>query len=232
MIKAEHSALPFAPPGTRKGNSVPLAPQGVALKAALTMQNGKRDSEPLVSDTFAKLEVAPHVSAVGFLVVDSSLEPMSFNAEAVRILTYPSKVADVKHLDLLLAEKIRTSLVRSDHAGGSPFVSEFQSGRRRYFCRVLSPDSQFKGSSCVVVLLERGPAGLAPLSQITERFKLTRREREVLGLLLQGLTSKEMASRLNISPNTVKVFLRLIMTKMGVSSRSAVLPKIIMMQSH
>ena len=48
--------------------------------------------------------------------------------------------------------------------------------------------------------------------------------------LLQGLSSKEIANRMNVSPNTVKAFLRLIMIKTGVSSRSAVVGKIMMTQ--
>ena len=39
--------------------------------------------------------------------------------------------------------------------------------------------------------------------------------------------SKEIADRMTVSPNTVKAFLRLVMIKMGVSSRSAIMAKII-----
>jgi DNA-binding CsgD family transcriptional regulator len=45
--------------------------------------------------------------------------------------------------------------------------------------------------------------------------------------LLQGLTSKEIAQRMGISPNTVKAFLRLVMVKMGVSTRSGIVGKIV-----
>jgi hypothetical protein len=44
--------------------------------------------------------------------------------------------------------------------------------------------------------------------------------------LLQGLTSKEIANRMNISVNTVKAFLRLIMVKMNVSTRSGIAGKV------
>jgi len=46
-------------------------------------------------------------------------------------------------------------------------------------------------------------------------------------LLLQGLSNKEIANRMNISPNTVNTFFRLIMIKMGVSSRSGILARMI-----
>jgi DNA-binding CsgD family transcriptional regulator len=50
---------------------------------------------------------------------------------------------------------------------------------------------------------------------------------EVVALLVEGLTSKEIANRMKISSNTVKAFLRLVMVKMGVSTRSGVVGKII-----
>jgi len=68
------------------------------------------------------------------------------------------------------------------------------------------------------------------LSQVSRQFNLTQREREALEYLLQGLTSKAIANRMNISPNTVKAFLRMIMIKTGVSSRAAMVGKIILSQ--
>jgi len=48
---------------------------------------------------------------------------------------------------------------------------------------------------------------------------LTRREREVLALLIKGLTNAEMAERLIISRSTVKVHVSHILSKLDVSSR-------------
>jgi RNA polymerase sigma factor (sigma-70 family) len=48
---------------------------------------------------------------------------------------------------------------------------------------------------------------------------LTAREREVLWLLLEGLTNAEIASRLCISRSTAKVHVRHILEKLGVRSR-------------
>jgi DNA-binding CsgD family transcriptional regulator len=70
------------------------------------------------------------------------------------------------------------------------------------------------------------------LSQVCQQFNLTQREQEVLEYLLQGMRNKEIANRMNISPNTVRAFLRLIMIKTGVSSRSAIVGKIMMTQRN
>ena len=55
----------------------------------------------------------------------------------------------------------------------------------------------------------------------SEIANLTMREREVLGLLARGLTNKEIASILTITPNTVKRHLKSLFGKLGVNTRSA-----------
>ena len=47
---------------------------------------------------------------------------------------------------------------------------------------------------------------------------------------MHGFTSKEIAARMKISPNTVKAFLRLIMLKLRVSTRSGIVGRIL--ESH
>jgi len=66
-------------------------------------------------------------------------------------------------------------------------------------------------------------AGAAP----GELAALTDREREVLGLLARGLTNKDIAEALVITPNTVKRHLKAIFEKLGVHTRSAAAAKAI-----
>src|ERR1035437_1098821 len=130
------------------------------------------------------------------------------------------------------------SLLRIGHAppsstvksqGGTAFVKEFTSGKRRYICKSFqfacnghdSPQPAF------AVLLERDTANIhSALADISAQFGLTQREGETVEFLLQGLTSKEIGTRMNISANTVKAFLRLVMVKMKVSTRSGIAGKI------
>jgi LuxR family maltose regulon positive regulatory protein len=49
---------------------------------------------------------------------------------------------------------------------------------------------------------------------------LTAREREVLHLIAEGLSNQELAARLHLSPQTVKVHTRNIYSKLGVTSRT------------
>ena len=189
----------------------------------------KTSSAQAVGSVEKEREVPPKTAA-GFLLMDSSLKPVLFNTEAIEILSYPDKLANLTHSDVLVAARVRSRLLSKKVE--SPFVNEFRSGGRRYFCRTFIVDSYARNLSrpCIAVLLERGPSGLASLSQVSQQFNLTQREREALEYLLQGLPSKAIADRMNISPNTVKALLRMIMIKTGVSSRSAMVSKIILAQ--
>jgi LuxR family transcriptional regulator, maltose regulon positive regulatory protein len=65
--------------------------------------------------------------------------------------------------------------------------------------------------------LSAPPASLA-LQPAAE--PLTAREREVLTLIAEGLSNQELAARLHLSPQTVKVHTRNIYSKLGVTSRT------------
>jgi DNA-binding CsgD family transcriptional regulator len=174
--------------------------------------------------------MATAIASVGVLLLDSAMNPIFANQAAAEILLYPRKVEAHRRTNGFLASKIRGTLLSGESSRLPTLVAKFQSGKRLYRCRtfrmnaVAEEDSQ----SSVAVLLERGSVGSISLVQVSERFNLTTRELEVLQCLSEGgLTTKEIAARIGISPNTVKAFLRLIMLKMGVSTRSGILGKAI-----
>lgn len=167
----------------------------------------------------------------GLIVVDSSFGVVAYNGEALRILSYPHQTENIRQPDTWLSSKIRADLVVGE---SSPKLAErFRSARRTYLCRSFQLDfrKQSNGSGhfggSLVVLLERKSNYSVKLNEMSERFGLSQRERETVENLLEGLTSKEIAQRMNISPNTVKAFLRLTMVKMNVSTRSGIIGRII-----
>jgi len=83
------------------------------------------------------------------------------------------------------------------------------------------------GGLSLAVLLERNHRGPLDLGLAAQKFRLTQREREALGLLMQGHATKQIACRMDISPNTAKTFMRSLMFKTGACDRSGILAKIL-----
>ena len=170
-------------------------------------------------------------SSAGVLLMDESLRAVWFNIEAARILAYPQKPENSKTLTAeALGEKIRASL--GTQSLRSPSSTEFTSGRRCYLCRAFRLEPQEKGNRgpSIAVLLERSPRAIVSLSAMCAQFQLTPREQQTLELLSVGLDTKEIANSLGISGNTAKVYIRMVMAKMGVSSRMGILAKILSMR--
>lgn len=159
-------------------------------------------------------------SMPGLLLVDASLQPIYVSHEAVQILAYP----ETSSLERYVKEKVRFVFA----SVGSSVLTEFISGRRRYLCRkfpVASSSATSLREAAVAILLERSKPQFDG-SLIAAQFHLSQRERETMELLVHGFTSKEIANRMRISPNTVKAFLRLIMVKMSVTTRSGLVARV------
>ena len=181
----------------------------------------------------------------GLVVVTSSLNLVASNEEAIQILTFPVLPGKVHRSDPQLKKKIRSFLGNGSGGNGSGgnssggngsgengsgFVHEFLSGKRSYLCRCFPVNTavNHNGSSPTHVLVfERRTTNSIVMSEVYDRFGVTPREQQAIQLLLQGLTSKEIASHMNISPNTVKSFIRLVMVKLGVSTRSGIVGKVL-----
>ena len=62
-------------------------------------------------------------------------------------------------------------------------------------------------------------AGARGREQVLEDVRMTRREREVIELIGEGLSNKEIAKRLNIAAHTVKSHVRNVMEKLALHTR-------------
>jgi DNA-binding CsgD family transcriptional regulator len=188
-------------------------------------QDGKRDSGEASPNKMRLL----NRSETGFLLLNAALEPLYMNTRAAEILFHPDKPNRMKDFSNQLTARIRTMIANGGPPSGVSVCREFLSGRRHYVCQLLDahlPGNSSRGSS-LALLLERSAGAKADTAKVCLQYHLTQREAEAVQLLVLGLASKEIAARMGISPNTVKVFLRLAMVKMGVSSRSGIMSKFI-----
>ena len=83
-----------------------------------------------------------------------------------------------------------------------------------------------------VVAAARGETRLTPevqgelvrqirMREVEDRPALSPREREILGLIAEGMSAPEVAASLHLSPSTVKTHLQSLYEKLGVSDRAA-----------
>jgi DNA-binding CsgD family transcriptional regulator len=153
---------------------------------------------------------------------------MFVNDEAIRILSYPGHQEGTPCLKESLARMIQSLDLKPESTLEKYSVKRFTSGRRHYTCQLLpvSPSGPNPKQTAMALLIERDPVS-AGLLAIAKKFNLTQREYEAVGHLALGMTSKEIAARMGISPNTVKAFLRLAMIKTGVTTRSGIIGKFV-----
>jgi DNA-binding CsgD family transcriptional regulator len=171
---------------------------------------------------------------LGIVLMDSSLRPIAFNREATTILKYAAD-SGTQGKQILRIPKELLELIRSQKPIDSlSLLTHFRAGRREYICQAQSLEScgECLPQPTVVLLLQRNSSAHETVHKLASQFNLTEREGEALQGIAIGLTSKEVAERMHISPNTVKAFLRLIMVKMGVTTRSAVVAKILEQSPH
>ena len=172
-------------------------------------------------------------ATAGLVLLDAQNRMVYHNPEAANILVFPGQdgrtngpVVDV------LPRELQAALSKSDSRSRSTSsLADFRSGKRRYKCRVfvLAPPGR-PAQATTAILLERSTPVFRDVSALARQFRLTLREQETVELLTLGLTSKEIASRMNISPNTVKAFFRMVMTKMAVTTRAGIVGKIALME--
>ncbi len=168
-------------------------------------------------------------SELGLVVLDPSLKPMAFNWDAALILSYPERPSRNQKLDLRIPDEILQDIRQIGSTGPIRVMTRFNAGRRRYICHANVLDS-YDGDSvrpAIALLLQRRSSAPEAIHEVAAHFNLTGREREALEGIAMGLRSKELATRMGISPNTVKAYLHLIMVKMGVTTRAGIVAKVL-----
>jgi DNA-binding CsgD family transcriptional regulator len=163
--------------------------------------------------------------------MNMSLELISVDGGATAILGgLTSDRGLVTERELRIPEEVREALaVRK--AAGMPTTGSinFLIGAQSYNCRVfmIQPNESAKTPQMLALYLQKDSSVTDAIDVVAAQYQLTEREQEALKGIAIGLTSKEMADRMNISPNTVKSFLRIIMLKMGAATRTGIVSKLL-----
>ncbi len=160
----------------------------------------------------------------GLILLDPAFRIIGLDRGAAAIL---DGAEARRHIGLSVPQTILAALRRRPPGEDSSFKIPFPAGGVVYRCSAYRVESHIKGSGILALHLERCHSGPDTLDELSSEYRLTDREQEALRGIALGLTTKEVAERMKISPNTVKAFLRLIMLKMSVNTRAGITAKLL-----
>jgi two-component system, NarL family, response regulator DesR len=170
-------------------------------------------------DSRARSELARVLSAAGFLVVETAngeeaLKIARRKVPALTILEVPlagiSGYEVCRSLRQEFGDEVRVIFLSGTRTESYDRVAGFLIGADDYVVRPYALDELLVR---IRRLVERNRSLSPSLSNLTPR------EREVLRLLAEGLSAKEIADRLFISARTVGTHVEHILTKLNVKSR-------------
>ena len=183
---------------------------------------------------FARRVVAheePPAPLTGIVLLDSSAHVFAFDLGAATIFDWKDSTPSEKN-SVRLPDEVMAS-VAAGRTADSPGPNLHVIANRRYRSRsydVLCEDTADSHHRITALHLEsedQGDADSDPIGPIVEEYGLTEREHQALRGIALGLTTKELAEEMRISPHTVRAFVRLIMIKLGVTTRGAIVSKLL-----
>lgn len=115
-------------------------------------------------------------------------------------------------------------LVLSAYGDGGSMRAALERGADGYALKTESPRQTLESIRQVhqghVVFPQAAKRWLLGAHEPRDGNRLTERERAVLGLVAEGISNAEIATRLRVSENTVKFHLQNVFLKLGVSNRT------------
>jgi len=170
-----------------------------------------------------------HTAEAGVLLLDLSLRSVSWDRGAASILQDGSSNLLDPQSTSWIPREILDVIRRRKLDDLSKLRTYVRIGEPEYLCRAYLLESMAPPlpQHLIAVHLERASFAVETVYSCAAEYRLTVREAEVLRGIAMGLSTKEIASRLSISPNTVKAFLRLVMIKMGVATRGELFAKLL-----
>jgi DNA-binding CsgD family transcriptional regulator len=181
-----------------------------------------------------KAVITSGIADTGVVVTDLSLRPIAFDHGVLSILGDINEPEGENPAVSVIPKQI-SEAVDGHILNGSGIRVALKGAEASYRCIIYKVERLDSSSAAEPMLALHFQRGLAPEDAIdytASLCNLTDREVEVLRGLSRGLTSKEIALRMEISPNTVKSYIRLIMVKIGVTTRSGIVGKLLEFIAH
>jgi DNA-binding CsgD family transcriptional regulator len=173
-----------------------------------------------------------HVFPVGLMILNVDGEVLYYNASARDIILTGGNVdkhlADIRG-QVLSSERTRWS---GDGAGSSSSKTPIarllvSQGTSWYGLRGFWLEAPLdSGSSLIGVVIEQINLRRLDMRQAQQLYNLSPRETSVITALAVGKTDKAIATTLDVSPETVRWYLKNVRNKMGVSTRTGILHKV------
>jgi DNA-binding CsgD family transcriptional regulator len=165
----------------------------------------------------------------GIVVVDLSFRPVAMDSGGEAILTQFDDLQLGRNSVWRLPQEIERRL-REDapaYVATSADWNSASSGQYHWRAFLMKPQNAAISQPLLAIHIRQERSLIDAARQVCRGHHLTAREEETLVLIAMGLSTKQVADRMNISPNTVNAFLRLIMVKMGVTTRAGILGRLL-----
>jgi len=156
------------------------------------------------------------------LMPDLMLMDISMAGGGLNALAAISQACPVVKVIMLTVSEAEEDVVAALKAGARGYVLKGISGPElvRVVRTVVAGDPYVTPSLAASLLGEWRDSGQGPPVSPAERLSdLTQREREILELVAQGLSNKEVAQRCKLSEKTVKYYMTNILQKLQVRNR-------------
>jgi len=137
-------------------------------------------------------------------------------------LRFPDSCA-IDDLDNYFIEDPKARIVvLAEHAGDAEITKALQKGAAGYICKDVEPAELVTAIRAVNAGRKYIPDEIAQiLGENVGQETLTPAETNVLGMIVGGMSNKEIAFALDISENTAKTHVKNIFDKIGVSDRTS-----------
>lgn len=165
----------------------------------------------------------------GLLLMTMSMELLTMDEGARWILSKESPPGEPFDARQLLPGDIHDTLHGIEHTDFPTAKLRLRLRNSSYTGRVflLRMPQEQEPQAVLALHIQKDLSVARTTELLATEYNLTDREQQALMAIANGLTGKEVAEQMKVSPNTVKSFLRIIMLKIGVGSRAALLGRLL-----